>query len=107
MYIFKTWDAYEYDLDDPKTYANLKEYKGTVIELSNNCLKHIGYVEIYVNYLRFPYSSPYDDQMLRIKALYHEFSNNYMKRWEEDNEENRLWFKKWLFRFLDEIENMC
>lgn len=107
MDIFKTWDSYEYDLDDPKTYNDLKEYKGTIIELSDRCLKYIGFVEIYVNYLRFPYSSGYDDQMLRVKVLYDEFSTSFSKKWEEDNEENRLWYKKWLFRFLDEIENMC
>ncbi len=107
----------EVDLNDPETYtrsaytqSESTKFGGTTEELWWKCLTQIGYAHMYTNYFHPPTeSSPdrWESQLPQIHVLCKEFAAHERDHRFEDSEENRLWFKKWLYRFCDEIENMC
>ncbi len=108
--LFVTWDGVEVDLNDPELYLEGEEYKGTPEELRGKCLKEIGYAHMYTHYFWPPterHPDMWKSQWSRIDKLCKEFAAGQRAHRFEDSEENRLWFKKWMYRFADEIENMC
>jgi len=110
------------DLDDPQIY----DYIGTddVDKLNDIMLRHIGYAICYMDYWNKdifatepsePIMEEYNGRMidinitnvgykqrLRVNDLIKIFTEN-----RRDNFNNALWFKEQIFRFQNEIENMC
>lgn len=92
--------------------------KGSIEDISDACYKEIGYAYLYMNYYHPPCFDPekinskhlgedlWAGQRVYIDALCKEFSE-IKPAWMENTEENKLRLKKFLYRFKDEIENMC
>ena len=117
MDIFKSsfcGETHEFDLDDEKTYQAQhesikdyceKKYGGTTHELWDKCVGEIGYAHMYMNY--FHPGDHWEGQKEAIDVLCKEFAAGEREHRFKDTPETRLWFKKFMFRFTDEIENMC
>jgi len=93
---FKTMFDGIVDLDDPNTYDYLPR---DVKTLQNRILFEIGYSHVWQKHWHPEGKS---SQPERVEILVKEFADDYMT-----NISNVLWLQEFLFRFVDEIENMC
>ncbi len=97
------------DLDDEKAYTKnkiaKKYYSGTTHELWDKCIQEIGYVHMYFNY--FHPDTDWGSQKSRFEAFCFWFAREERQHRFDDTPENRLWFKKWLYRFHNAFENLC
>jgi len=84
------------DLDDPKTYEYLPD---TLTNLRNAIWLEVGYSHVWQEYW---HPDGRTEQPERVKGLVKELADNY-----RENYSNLLWLQEFLFRFQDEIENMC
>ena len=110
MNLFKSCSGDEVDLDDPKVlkgteYKNLKSWG----ELHLACIKELGYALVYMKYL-FP-KTDFGKQKKRIKKLcwelkYNEHIGNLENGAAGRNPDAQFW-RGFLYRILDEIENLC
>jgi len=101
---FTTFDGSKVDLDDPKTYKNILDGTDDTTALDKHMFSDIGYALCYMKHMhpnsfRFSYGNT---QKKRVKKLIEKFCNRRYK-----NTGNPMWFKKMIFIFEDEIENMC
>lgn len=106
----------EMDLNDPKVYdpkhyliVPADKYQGTTRELEEKCWTKIGFVFLYTHYLYPPTKEQpnrWKAQLPYIHAMLREYTAR-RQHHRKDTEENRMWFKKWLYRFDREVENMC
>ena len=104
-----TEDGDEVDLNNPEIYASAK-YQGTTEKLWWQCLTEIGYAHMYTSYFYPPteqHPDTWSSQLPKIETLCNEFTAHEKEHRFKDTEENRVWFQKWLYRFTDEIGNMC
>ncbi len=100
--LFKDFMGNVVDLDDDGVYSNNEL---SPMELWDRCVFKIGYVFLYVNY--FHVGGDFGEQWGCVEGLIKEFSDGQRAHRFVDSRENRRWFQKWLYRFEDEIENMC
>lgn len=98
-----SFDNIEVDLDDPETYKHLPN---NIVELEDRMFKNIGYYYCYVNYFHkdIKVLGWFVNQEERIDKLIFNFTEN---RRNHNYDDNLLWYQEQLFRFEDEIENMC
>jgi len=92
------------DLDDPETYRQDRwETDKRVCDLRKWLWEEIGISLVYMDYL---HPGDYFGQRERVVEWAKDFAENFWTAC-EDNTENRLWWRKRVYRFLDEIENQC
>jgi len=84
------------DLDDPKTYKHLSN---KCLNLQNRIWFEIAYSHVWQKYWHPEGKST---QPERVEILVQEFADNYNKK-----QGDVLWLQEFLFRFVDETENMC
>lgn len=102
---FRTAHGDLVDLDDPETYrAEHWEIYKKVHELREYLWAEIGKSLVYMEFLH-PHSD-WGKQAERVRQFAFFFANEFHNRG-QDNEENRLWWRKLTYRFLDEVENQC
>lgn len=103
----------EVDLDDLSIYEHNKEftndkYGGTTFELWDECIHQIGYAFMYMNYFHPDTERmQWGEQRVRVYEFCKIFADGERAHRFDDTPDNRLWFKKFLYKFTDEIENMC
>lgn len=105
----KSWD-----LDDPKTYKYCKYKNFNAAQLFELAKCKMGKALYYIEFFH-PDIFLFDrdgregcgyQQVIRIKQFCFWFS----QEWNEhikDTPENRLWLKKFIFKFEEETENLC
>ena len=91
-----SFDGEVVDLDDPNVYEYLPQ---EVNELRERILFEIGYSHVWQKYW---HPNGRTTQPERVEILVKEFADNY-----QHNHNNVLWLQEFLFRFIDEVENMC
>ncbi len=102
MRIFKcSFDNFEVDLDNPETYKHLPK---SIDELDDRMFKNVGYYYCYVNYFHKDIKDLgwFVNQEERIFVLIKNFTEN-----RKNNYDNVIWYQEQVYRFEDEIENMC
>lgn len=105
MDLFEMSFGQQVDLDDPETYRGTEwENRKTTTELHQWAWSEMGKALYYMNY--FHPEMKRDDQAKRVHGFCFWYANEWNKRL-DDTEENRTWFRKFIFRFLDEVENQC
>lgn len=88
------------DLDDPNTYKLLPQECDLVIA---RMFHEIGYAYCYMNYFhRDTYKHCGVSQKVYVEIGIKHFCDGF-----KQNRNNLLWLQEQLFKFLDEIENMC
>ncbi len=103
MYMFKNCFSENVDLDDEKTYK-MESWKDFSVELLiKEAYRRIGYCYMYFNFYHTDWDKQQTKRVDRFCFWFAEEWRNHI----ECTFENRLWFKKWLYRFDDETENMC
>jgi len=111
MHMFRNCDNKQVDLDDTKTYTYLSKYK-TAASLSELAKCNLGKALYYIEFFHpeifrdSPKLSCGYIQVERIKQYCFWFAQEWNAHL-TDTEENRLWFKKFIYMFGDETENMC
>jgi len=106
---FRTEHGDLVDLDDPETYrAEIWEIYKKVSELRHYLWGEIGRSFVYMDYLMHDSKWPdaYDKQRKRVVEFAKIFASEFHNRGKDD-EENRLWWRKLTYKFLDEVENQC
>lgn len=99
-FICTSFENFEVDLDDPKTYEHLPQ---NIKELQQKMYSEIGYAYCYMNFWHKNIFGKCDGgQKKRIELLIKKFTDN-----KKHNHDNVLWYQEQLFLFQDEIENMC
>lgn len=102
---FRTAHGEMVDLDDPETYrAETWEIYKKVHEIRAYLWGEIGKSFVYMDFMH-PHMG-FEKQRERVAQfafiLAHEFHNRH-----DDTEENRRWWRKLTYKFLDEVENQC
>lgn len=92
------------DLDDPETYKFMPWADYSAEQLYQECVKEMGYALLYTQY--WHPSTDWGPQLRRINGFCVWFSREGRKK-RQDTLMNRVWLKKFLYRFEDEIENLC
>jgi hypothetical protein len=92
------------DLDNPDTYQYEVWADFTVEQLYQECVREMGFALLYTQYW-FP-GTDWGTQTKRIHGFCVWFAREARKK-REETLLNRIWFKKFLYRFQDEIENLC
>ena len=105
MDLFMSCNGIQVDLDDPETYRRpeWKTYQ-TTSELHGWAWSELGKSLYYMRYFQPDLEN--SDQAQQVDR----FCFWYAQEWQahlEDTEENRVWFRKFIFKFLDEVENQC
>lgn len=103
--LFKCYDGSLVDLDDPKTYKrpDWKKHK-TTLDLHKWAWSELGMSLYYMRY--FHPDVEKSAQAARIHGYCFWYANEWQNHM-DDTEENRMWFRKFLFKFMDEVENQC
>ncbi len=97
---FKTTFGGTVDLDDPNTYKHLSD---DTADLDDLMFKEIGMALAYMDYFRPEFFEDKDGgQRKRVNALIKDYCDNRKHNWH-----SALWFKEKIFRFQEEVENMC
>ena len=91
------------DLNDEKTYRRCSYRNWNCSKLLNEAYREIGFIKMYVEHYHPDWDS---EQVSRIEKLLFWFGKEH-RRCYGNSAEGRLWLRKWLFLFKDEIENMC
>ena len=98
-----TYDGADIDLDDMSNYSD-KRKEMSMFQLWNEAWAISGRAIFYIKYIHS--DTDYGDQWFRVDTLCKEL----MELWELDREnslDNRLKMLKWIYRFEDEVENLC
>lgn len=76
-----------------------------VNDLKKEIYNAIGYVKLYIEHYHRDifFGSAQHERVEKLIFWLGKEVPNHM----EDNEENRHWYRKWLYLFEDETENMC
>lgn len=113
MKMFRDEEGHDVDLDDPKTYSDpyWSEYK-TAASLYELAKCKLGKALYYIEFFQ-PQMFVNDrkegcgyKQVERIKQYCFWFAQEWNSHL-TDTEENRLWFRKFIYMFQDETENLC
>ena len=91
------------DLDDPETYKHYEWRNWNTYQLHLKCIKELGYALMYMKYL---HPLDWGSQAKRVDGYCKWFAQETEKH-REDTAVNRVWYRKFLYRFLDEVENLC
>ncbi len=59
----------------------------------------------YMQYLHC--DTDFGSQVNRIKCMCYHLTMEHKAHLNEDTEKNRQWFKDWIDRFADEVDNQC
>ena len=104
---FRTAHGEVYDLDDPGTYIGQPVFEAhkTTLSLSEWAWCEIGKSLVYMDFLYE--DADWSDQRRRVFAFAREFAREFDRRRWPDSAESRQWWRKFMFRFLDEVENQC
>lgn len=96
------------DLDDPKTYSSkLWKRLKTTMDMYEYAWSEIGKSLVYMDFMtKTTREDSFKEQRTRVYQFAfwfaHEHRNHYA-----DTEVNRMWWRKFIYRFLDEVENQC
>ena len=96
------------DLDNPKTYSG-KHWKNlkTTMDMYYYAWAEIGKSLVYMDFMRkSKREDPFAKQRVRVHQFAFWFANEHRDHW-EDTEKNRMWWRKFIFKFEDEVENQC
>jgi len=104
MDMFKCFTGEEVDLDDPCTYGMNDQWWGSSMDLYYWTWAELGRSLFYMQF--FHPDIDWGDQEKRVHEYCQRFAAE-CKEHLEDTEENRMWFRKFLFKFMDEVENQC
>jgi len=85
-----------YDLDADETYKHLPK---TARELRHAIWKEVGYCHLYFTYWHPDWCKRQIDRV--EKMIYHYAQED------KKHVDDVIWLREFLFKFLDEIENMC
>lgn len=106
---YKPYDDKPVDLDDPKTYTGKfwKKFKNTR-DMYDYAWDRIGRSIVYMDFLRYEKREEdmWADQRIRVHQFAFLFAWEHQNRL-EDTEENRMWWRKFIYKFDDEVENQC
>jgi ABC-type phosphate/phosphonate transport system substrate-binding protein len=84
------------DLNDDQTYDHLPQ---TASELRRKIWEEIGYCHLYFTYWHPDWP---ENQVDRVEKMIYHYAQ------EDKNHLNDVkWLREWLYKFEDEIENMC
>lgn len=102
---FKTSFGNTVDLDDICTFSEENKAKAPH-ELLMDCWHELGYALIYMNYIHndFPHSDCWGQQKNRVDELIYELKASCRV---EGRRKDKMYWLKFKYRILDEIENMC
>ena len=93
---FKTVFDGVVDLDDPNTYDHLPR---DVEQLRNRIWLEVGFSHVWQKHW---HPDGKTNQPERVEILVKELADNYKAEYN-----NHLWLQEFLFRFIEETENMC
>jgi len=97
MQKFKTFMGNVIDLDDLNNHLKENVEKGWA-ELRLDCWRELGYAVIYMNHI---YDDiPWEEQKEKVNVLIKELKVNMQN-------DDKLYWLKFLYRIHDEIENLC
>jgi hypothetical protein len=107
MDLFDTKFNGQVDLDDPATYHGENFQINTKVhELRSWAWSEIGKSFVYMDYLETWEGHSWEPQRSRVVEFAKEFASEFHNRG-QDTKENRLWWKKFVYKFLWEVENQC
>jgi len=107
MDLFHSCIGGEIDLDDPSVYrAPFWDDLKTVMDMRSFAWSMIGRSFVYMDYIETWEGHSWEPQRSRVvefaKTLTSEFHNR-----AQNTEENLTWWRKFIFKFEDEVENQC
>jgi hypothetical protein len=105
MDLFETKRAGEVDLDDPEIYrsGDWDEHK-TVDQLRTWAWHLLGQSLVYMDFLN-P-DTDWGKQRERVHGFCKAFAGAFWL-FPHDTKEGRVWWRKFIWRFRDEVENQC
>lgn len=104
MDTFVCFDGSVVDLDDPETFRRPEwGQHNTTMKLHQWAWSEMG-KSLY--YMAFFHPDWDIEQRRRVDQYCYWYAREY-RNYFEDTEKNRTWFRKFIFRFLDEVENQC
>lgn len=93
------------DLDDPETYrSEIWQVHRRVHEIRAYLWGEIGKSIVYMDFMHS--DTDWEPQRSRVMEFAVTLASEFHNRGKDD-EENRLWWRKLTYRFLDEVENQC
>ena len=99
MKIYKDCDGVEHDLDDPNFGGS--DYASMAVGTARcECIRELGWALMYFKYLEPDID--WGEQAVRVELLCQELAKE--DRAKNDNEQ---FWRTFLFRIRDEIENLC
>lgn len=96
------------DLDDPKTYSG-KHWKKlkTTMDMYYYAWSEIGKSLVYMDFMqKTKREDLFAKQRIRVHQFAFLFAYEHRDHW-ENTEKNRMWWRKFIFKFADEVENQC
>lgn len=95
----------EVDLDDPSVYRSPEwEDHKTVAQLRSWAWSLLGESLVYMDFLHA--DMDWEPQKTRVKEFCKRFAENFWT-FTEDSEDGRRWWRKFIWKFRDEVENQC
>lgn len=98
----------EVDLNNPKTYQHYEWKNYSVEKLHEVALAKLGYVFLYLHY--WHPTVEFGEQKEEVEKYFESFVIRYAEGRTshfQETEENAMWLKKFIYRLLNETENMC
>jgi len=103
--LFKCYNGDRVDLDDPDTYKSEEWVDAdTTLKLHARAWSELGKSLYYMQY--FHPDMVEDEQAARIHGFCFWYAQEHRNHF-EDTAENRMWFRKFIYKFKDEVENQC
>jgi hypothetical protein len=93
---FKNFCGDIVDLDDDSTYDHLPKDAGG---LRRKIWEEIGYTHLYFTYWHPNWHKGQEDRVAKMIYHYAQEDKNHL--------DDVKWLREWLYKFGDEIENMC
>lgn len=103
MEMFRTSDGEDVDLDDLSTYKETGWTTKTIGELERLARDKLGYALLYTQHLHPDWDTA---QKQRIDNFCFWFAREYANH-RISNESNHLWWYKFIYRLIEETENLC
>lgn len=101
--MFKVFNGEEVDLDDLSTYHDRRFFR-SIMGLYEWAWEELGKSLFYMQF--FHPEIDWDAQEEKVHEYCRVFASECREHF-HDTEENKMWFRKLIFKFLDEVENQC
>jgi hypothetical protein len=92
------------DLDDEKTYKDFKWKNFNTSDLDQEIRHELGWALLYLQFLQADID--FGKQVDRVNQWCFLYAHEWLAHY-NDTPVNRKWYKKLLYKILDETENLC